>query len=97
VLIILGMGYLFDAANGPTRVVMVMTGHERRYVTIIAGVNLMALAGFVIVIPIYGMLGAAVVNATGRMVVNIAISLWARRHVGIDPSLFGILTKKAGS
>ncbi|NOZ33358.1 MAG: oligosaccharide flippase family protein [Alphaproteobacteria bacterium] len=97
VLIILGMGYLFDAANGPTRVVMVMTGHERRYVTIIAYVNLMALAGFVIVIPIYGMLGAAVVNATGRMVVNIAISLWARRYVGIDPSLFGILTKKAGS
>jgi O-antigen/teichoic acid export membrane protein len=96
-LIILSVGYLFDAANGPTRVVMVMTGHERRYVTIIAYVNLLALAGFVIVIPLYGILGAALVNASARAVINVAISVWARRHVGIDPSLFGILALKAGS
>lgn len=89
-LIVLSVGFLFDAANGPTRVVMVMTGHERQYVTITAIANAVAVVLFVAMIPLFGVLAAAVINAAARAASNVAISVWARRHVGIDPSLFGI-------
>ena len=37
-LIILSVGLLFDAATGPSRIVMMMTGHERSYVRIFGAV-----------------------------------------------------------
>src|SRR5699024_6327767 len=34
ILVLLSFGLLFDAATGPSKIVMMMTGHERAYVAI---------------------------------------------------------------
>lgn len=91
VLIILALGLMIDAATGPTRVVMMMTGQERAYVTIIGIVNLTALMFQIVLIPLYGIVMAALVNAVSRMVAQVAITVWTHRRVGLDPSVAGIL------
>lgn len=89
VLILLAFGLLFDAATGPTRIVMMMTGHERAYVAIFGTVMVTGFFFQLATIPIYGILGAAVVNAIARIVAQIAIAIWARRKIGLDTTLLG--------
>ena len=90
VLVLLSLGLLFDAATGPSKIVMMMTGHERAYVVIFG--TIMAL-GFVVqflVIPAYGIVGAAAANMGARILAQIAIALWCRLRIGLDTSLLGI-------
>ena len=89
VLILLGIGLLFDAATGPSRIVMMMTGHERDYVRIFGGIMLAGLVVEIAVIPFWGLVGAAAVNAGARAVATLCIAGWNRRHIGIDTSLLG--------
>ena len=44
-LILLSIGLLFDAATGPSRIVMMMTGHERDYVRIFGTIMVARHAG----------------------------------------------------
>ncbi|HHB82450.1 MAG TPA: hypothetical protein ENK61_03150 [Devosia sp.] len=90
VLILLSLGLLADAATGPTRIVMMMTGHERAYVAIFGGIMG---AGFILqifVIPAFGIVGAASVNAATRIIAQTVISWWTYKNVGIDTSLLNI-------
>lgn len=91
VLIVLSVGLLFDAATGPARIVLMMTGHERAYVGLFGAIMVAGLVVAIAVIPVFGILGAAMVNAGARAIAQIAISVFAIRRIGIDPSLFGIL------
>lgn len=90
ILIILSIGLLADAATGPTRIVMMMTGHERDYVRIFGSIMLAGMAVQIIVIPMFGLIGAAVVNAASRFLAQCVIAWWTNKHVGIETSLFGI-------
>ena len=89
ILMLLSVGLLFDAATGPSRIVMMMTGHERDYVRIFGSIQVAGMLVQLAVIPIWGPLGAAVVNMTARIVSQLAIAWWSRRHIGIDTSLLG--------
>ena len=89
VLILLSVGLLFDAATGPSRIVMMMTGHERDYVRIFGGIMLVGLIVEIAVIPFWGLLGAAAVNAGSRAFATLFIASWNRKHIGIDTSLLG--------
>lgn len=89
ILMLLSTGLLFDAATGPSRIVMMMTGRERDYVRIFGGVMVAGMALQLIVIPIWGPLGAALVNMGSRIVAQLAIAWWSRRHIGLDTSLIG--------
>jgi O-antigen/teichoic acid export membrane protein len=91
VLIILSVGYLFEAATGPARMVMVMTGRERAYVWIWGAALLAGIAVQAMLIPLYGAIAAALVNTTVRIFAFGLKTWWARRTVGLDPSLFGVL------
>ena len=42
-----------------------------------------------LVIPFWGPLGAAIVNMTSRIVAQLGIAWWSRRHIGLDTSLLG--------
>ncbi len=88
-LILLSIGLLFDAATGPSRIVMMMTGHERAYVRIFGLVMLVGMAAQVVVIPVFGLVGAAATNMAFRIVAQIAIAWWSRKHIGLDTSLLG--------
>lgn len=90
-LVLLSVGLLFDAATGPARIVLMMTGHERAYVRLFGAIMVAGLLAALAVIPFWGILGAAAVNAGARAVAQVAISVFAIRRIGIDPSLFGII------
>lgn len=89
ILMLLSVGLLFDAATGPSRIVMLMTGHERAFVRIFGLVQITGMAVQIAVIPIWGPVGAAVVNMLARIVSQLALAWWNRRHIGTDTSLLG--------
>jgi len=91
ILLLLSAGLLFEASTGPTRIVMMMTGHERDYVRIFGGIMLVGMALQLIVIPIYGPTGAAAINAGSRIVAQLVIAWWSRTHIGLDTTLLGVL------
>lgn len=92
ILVLLAFGLLFDAATGPSKIVMMMTGHERAYVAIFGTIMGLGLLVQLVVIPVYGILGAAVVNMTSRILAQIAIALWCRYRIGLDTSLIGVFS-----
>jgi len=97
ILVILSFGLLFDAATGPTRIVMTMTGHERQYVMIFGVVMGLGFLVQLAVIPLFGLVIAAGVNAGARILSQIILVIWARRHIGIDPSILGVFSLKSGN
>ena len=88
-LIILSVGLLFDAATGPSRIVMMMTGHEKAYVRIFGAA---IVAGMIVQVPVilaYGAVGAAVVNSLARIAAQLAIAWYSHRRIGLDTTLLG--------
>ncbi|QDZ12153.1 lipopolysaccharide biosynthesis protein [Devosia ginsengisoli] len=89
VLVLLALGLLFDAATGPSKIVMMMTGHERAYVGIFGIIMGLGFLVQIAVIPIFGIVGAAAANMGARIVAQLAIALWCRQRIGLDTSLLG--------
>jgi O-antigen/teichoic acid export membrane protein len=89
ILILLSIGLLFDAATGPSRIVLMMTGHERQYVRIFGSIVVAGMLVQLAVIPIYGLLGAAIVNMGSRIAAQLAIAWFANRRIGLDTTLLG--------
>tara|TARA_R110002124_G_scaffold109676_11_gene262857 strand:+ start:2178 stop:3533 length:1356 start_codon:yes stop_codon:yes gene_type:complete len=94
VLVLLSLGLLFDAATGPSKIVMMMTGHERAYVVIFGIIMMLGFLCQILVIPIYGVVGAAAANMGARIVAQLAIALWCRLRIGLDTSVLGIVAIK---
>lgn len=92
VLVLLAFGLLFDAATGPSKIVMMMTGHERAYVALFGAIMGLGFLAQILIIPAYGIVGAAVANMSARIIAQIAIALWCRFRIGLDTSLFGVLS-----
>lgn len=90
VLVLLAFGLLFDAATGPSKIVMMMTGHERAYVAIFGSIMALGFAVQFLVIPSHGIVGAAAANMGARIVAQVAIALWCHFRIGLDTSLLGI-------
>ena len=68
-----------------------ITGHERAYVRLFGAIMVAGLVAALAVIPFWGILGAAAVNAVARAIAQVAISVFAVRRIGLDPSLLGII------
>ncbi len=88
-LIILSVGLLFDAATGPSRIVMMMTGHEREYVRIFGAVIVIGMIVQIPVIMAYGAIGAAIVNTIARIAAQLGIAWYSHRKIGLDTTLLG--------
>ena len=95
VLVLLSVGLLFDAATGPSKIVMMMTGHERAYVMIFGSIMGAGLVIQILIIPTYGVVGAAAVNMAARILAQLSIALWCRLRIGLDTSLLGILAVRS--
>lgn len=91
VLLLLAFGLLFDAITGPSKIVMMMTGHERAYAALFGSIMALGFLVQIAVIPIWGIVGAAAVNMGGRILAQIVIALWCRYRIGLDTSLLGAL------
>jgi O-antigen/teichoic acid export membrane protein len=94
-LIILVAGTALAAAGGPAPAVLLIAGYEGRYPWILLANIGLRLAGFVILIPMFGLLGAAAAATISLLVTALAANVLCRRWTGIDPSVLGIFRKAA--
>jgi O-antigen/teichoic acid export membrane protein len=93
VLLLLAAGYTIDSLAGPNAYLMQMTGLERPYLKIMAACYLGVLLMQVVLIPIYGGLGAATASAIGIIAWNLCAIRLLRKSKGLDPSVLGLIFK----
>ncbi len=94
ILMLLSFGLLFDAVTGPSKIVMMMTGHERAYVAIFGTIMGLGFLLQILVIPVWGLVGAAALNMGSRVIAQLGIALWCRYRIGLDTTLVGVLAMR---
>jgi O-antigen/teichoic acid export membrane protein len=87
VLIVLSAGTAFQAAGGPAAAILQLTGHEGKYVPVVAANVVLRLLGFVVLIPWLGVLGAAISATASLALATIALNVLCRRLTRVDPSI----------
>jgi O-antigen/teichoic acid export membrane protein len=91
-LIILVAGTALYAAGGPAPAVLMISGQEGKYPLILAGNIALRLAGFAVLIPLFGLTGAAIAATASLLLTALVLNVLCRRWTGIDPSVLGIVT-----
>ncbi|RRQ20155.1 flippase [Guyparkeria sp. SCN-R1] len=89
-LVILAFGQLANAAFGSVGALLNMTGHERdtmRGMLIAMGVNVVL---NVVLVPMYGMNGAAIATATSLFLWNAVLRHYVRKRLSIESSAFRV-------
>lgn len=84
VLVILVCGQLVNALAGPVGYLMTMTGHQNHAARIVSISALMNLTLNVLLIPLWGMLGAAVANALSTATWNILMLRFVKKELSIQ-------------
>lgn len=92
-LFILTAGTALSALGGPAAAVLLIAGHEARYPWIIGSNMVLRFIGFAILIPMFGLNGAALSTAASLVTVTIVLNALCRRWVGIDPSVLVLFRK----
>jgi O-antigen/teichoic acid export membrane protein len=90
-LLIACSGILIDACFGPTGFIMLMTGHEKRFLAFVAGSNVIALIALCILTTMFGVIGAATSLLLGSVMWNTLTWYWSRKNLGIDPTILGLI------
>jgi O-antigen/teichoic acid export membrane protein len=83
-LAILSMGHLVNAGVGAVGYLLNMTGHQKDALVGMTGATLTNVALNVVLIPPYGITGAAVATGISMVVWNVASYCFVRRRLGID-------------
>ncbi|MDQ8726667.1 polysaccharide biosynthesis C-terminal domain-containing protein [Bradyrhizobium sp. LHD-71] len=92
-LIILVAGTALAAAGGPAPAVLLISGHEGQYPWILVANIALRMLGFAILIPIFGLMGAALAATLSLLATTLTLNVLCRRWTGIDPSIIGIFRK----
>lgn len=93
-LAIIAVGRVAHAAFGSVSTLLTMTGHEREASRGLA-ISVVANAALnLALIPSYGLAGAAVASVLALMIWNLLLWRDARRLVGVDSSLFGLIAPR---
>jgi O-antigen/teichoic acid export membrane protein len=85
ILPVLGVGQLINAGTGPSGSLLVMTGHQNKISALTAGMTLLNIILGVLLVPRWGMLGAAVGTAFGLALLCLWSIYLIRRYLGIWP------------
>jgi O-antigen/teichoic acid export membrane protein len=91
-LVVLCVGTAALAAAGPSASFLMLTGHEGRYLAILALTVLLRAAAFVALTPGFGILGAVAATTGSFMVMALALRHATRKLAGIDASLLRLMT-----
>jgi O-antigen/teichoic acid export membrane protein len=83
---ILMAGRLLNAAGGPAQIALLMAGRSRLELLNNAAINVLNIAANALMIPRYGVVGAAAATAFAMTVFNAVRVLQVRRIVGIGPN-----------
>ena len=88
---ILIIGQLVNAIAGSVSYLMMMTGQERQAALIVVGATAGNLVLNLLLIPPFGMEGAAIANAATLTAWNVAMAIFVWRKLDIVPSILGSL------
>nr|WP_319515546.1 lipopolysaccharide biosynthesis protein [uncultured Cohaesibacter sp.] len=95
VFLLLATGTGLTAANGAAPAFLMLTGHEGRYVTIVTSSLALRVIGFFVIIPHFGILGAAAVSGTVMIGMALLTNYFCRRLTGMDPSILRFVAESA--
>ena len=97
VLTVLCFGEILSAAAGAVGLVLNMTGHERATVKGIGIATLSNVALNAVLIPKWGVLGAAFAGAASTAIWNALLTIWVWRRLGLHTTVLGALAgRKVG-
>ena len=82
-MVILFAGILTKASVGPAEILLTMAGHQKLCVGVYAVTLIAAVGLYVVMIPLFGLTGAAVAAATAIMIESFLLHLTVRRTLGI--------------
>lgn len=86
-LIILCIGTAALGAVGPSASILVFTGHEGRYLALMATSVAARIVGFALLVPAFGIVGAVIATAASFLLMATALAWSARAFTGIDGSV----------
>lgn len=98
-MIILAVGFLIRAAMGPSEFLLNMTGHQRTCAAVLAIAAATNIALGIILVPRFGMVGAAIATATGVALVGLLNWRLTHRKLGLSVAIwsnFGARARAAG-
>ena len=90
---ILSIGQIVNAATGSVCILLVMTGYERDAV---AGIGVSVVINIimnVLLIPKWGIIGAAISTAFSLILWNILLTIWVYRKPGINSTFVGFVPR----
>ena len=85
VIVVIAAAQLFNSSVGPTARLLAMTGHQKVVMVSTVGSAAAALALSLLLIPGYGIVGAAAATATALVLANVATLFFVRRRLGFSP------------
>ncbi len=88
-LIILCVGQLVNAAAGPVALILNMSGYENYTAMSIASSAILNVILNVLLIPQWGIEGAAIATASSMIILKIFSLIWVRKKLGIDSTALG--------
>ncbi len=89
-LVVLCGGQFVSAASGSVGFLLTMTGHQNQAARIMAMTAVANLLLNLALIPLLGMIGAAIATASTTATWNVAMLVYARRRLGINASIFSL-------
>lgn len=87
-LFVLACGHLAFVAMGPALLLLIMTGGERQALTCAAAGTLVNVTGNALLIPRFGIEGAATATAVSLVVWNAVAVRMCRRSLAVNPTIF---------
>jgi O-antigen/teichoic acid export membrane protein len=96
-LLILLVGQMVNSLAGPVALIMTMTGHQNQTGIIFAVTSILNVVLNALLIPIMGILGAAIATASVMVFRNTILLIYVQKKIGLNPTVFKLLSiRKAG-
>ncbi|MEO9652460.1 MAG: lipopolysaccharide biosynthesis protein [Roseobacter sp.] len=90
-LTLLAGSYLLIGLGGPTRQLMLMSNGEQQVVRLTLISEVAGLALIPILVPLFGILGAAIAACVARVLFTVMTVSWCRGRLGVDTSILSLL------
>lgn len=92
-LMLLAGSYMIIGCGGPARQLMLMSNGERPLVRLTLISEIAGLALIPVLVPAFGILGAAVAACVTRAIFIVTAVIWCRRHLGVDTSVLSLFRR----
>jgi O-antigen/teichoic acid export membrane protein len=88
---------MVNSLAGPVALIMTMTGHQNQTGIIFAVTSILNVVLNALLIPIMGILGAAIAAASVMVFRNTILLIYVQKKIGLNPTVFKLLSiRKAG-